>query len=64
VEEPPPSQKPQGPITLSLRVCWGKEKMLKRLHLETAELPNGSLRNWTDDKGEDLQKKWEHYQIQ
>lgn len=35
----------------------------KRLCLETAELPNGSLRNWTDDKGEDLQGKWEHYQI-
>lgn len=48
----PPCQKPQGPITTSLRGCEGKEGMRKRLHLETAELPNVSLRNWADDKDE------------
>lgn len=36
-----------------LQGLWGKEGMLKRLRLETAELPNSSLRNWAEGKGED-----------
>lgn len=56
VGEPSPCQKLQDPITTSLR-AWGEgRRNLKRLPLETEELPDASLRNWADDKGQELRE--------